>query len=145
MKRIFFFIVVTTLTFHANAQENVVTWFTSFNEKTSEIEIQANIEEGWHIYSQFVASDLGPIPTTFTFENNSGFTLIGNILEPKAIHKYDPTFDASLDYFEKQVTFKQKIKTTQTTNLNGVILYMACNDVRCIPPTDEKFTIQITK
>lgn len=132
-------------TFLAHSQEDVVSFTTKYNTKTSEIEITANLLEGWHIYSQHVASDLGPVPTAFSFENNNLFSLVGNVIEPESIHKYDPTFETSLDYFENEVTFKQKIKTIQTTNLNGVITYMACNEIRCIPPSDQKFTITITK
>jgi hypothetical protein len=145
MKRILFFYAALSLTFIANTQEDVVSWSTNYNAKTSEIEMKANLSQGWHIYSQIVVSDIGPVPTMFSFENNVSFSLIGNVIEPQALHQYDPTFETSLDYFENEVTFKQKINLYQTTNLNGVITYMACNQVRCIPPSDEKFTIKITK
>lgn len=145
MKRILFFYAVLMFTFLANAQEEVVSFTTKYNVKTSEIEITANLLDGWHIYSQHIGSDLGPVPTAFSFEKNNSLSLIGNVNEPKAIHQYDPTFETSVDYFENEVTFKQKINTIQTTNLNGVITYMACNEIRCIPPSDKKFTIKIIK
>ena len=145
MKRILFFHLVLMLSFFANAQEEVVSWTTNYNAETSEIEIKANLSDGWHIYSQYVEADFGPIPTSISFEKNQSFTLIGDVEEPQAINQFDPNFETSLDFFENEVTFKQKIETIQTSVLNGTITYMACNEVRCIPPSDEKFTIKITK
>ena len=145
MKRILFFFTVLSLTLFANSQEEVVSWTTNYNVITSEIEIKANLSDGWHIYSQGVETDFGPIPTSFLFEKNAFLNLIGEVIEPQAINQFDPTFETSLDFFEQEVTFKQKIETTQSTILNGTITFMACNEVRCIPPSDEKFTIKITK
>lgn len=145
MKRILFFHVFFLLSFFALSQEKVVSWSTKYNSKTSEIEIKANLKSGWHIYSQFVTDDLGPVPTNFLFEKNSNILLIDSVIEPKAIHELDPNFETKVDFFEDEVTFKQKIKTIQPTILSGVITYMACNESQCIPPTEEKFTIKITK
>ena len=107
--------------------------------------MKAEVSDGWHIYSQFVSADLGPIPTSFSFEKSTAFSLIGDVHEPKAMHQIDPNFETAVEYFKNEVTFKQKIKTIQSSNLNGTITFMACNEVRCIPPSDEKFTIKITK
>jgi thiol:disulfide interchange protein DsbD len=145
MKRIFFFYLITAISLLANAQEDVVTWTTNFNSKTSELEIHANLSPGWHIFSQYLDDDLGPVATNFLFEKNSNYLLIDSVSEPKAIHKLDPNFETQVYFFEEQVIFKQKIKAIQPTILSGIVTYMACNEFQCIPPTDEKFTITITK
>ena len=145
MKRILFFSVVVFLASFANSQDDVVTWSTNYNANNSEVEIKATLAKGWHLYSQQVTEVFGPVPTSFSFDNNSACILVGEMKEPKAIHEFDPNFETSLDYFEDEVIFTHKIKTTQSTDLIGEITYMACNEVRCIPPSVEKFSIKITK
>src|SRR5687768_10766552 len=40
----------------------------------------ASLEEGWHIYSQFIGKD-GPLPTTVTFIHSDDYALIGKVRE----------------------------------------------------------------
>ncbi len=146
MKRILFFYLILLFSFSVKAQEEeAVTWTTNYNPKTAEIEVNANILDGWHIFSQFVKDEIGPVPTQFSFEGHPALRLIGKVDEPEAIHQYDPIFEASVDYFENNVTFKQKISTTQSIYLKGNITFMACNEFQCMPPVDKKITIKITK
>ena len=89
-----------------------VKWSTSV-EKVSETEydlvIQANIETGWHLYSQNVPDD-GPIPTTFIFESTPDFELVGSTSEEEGHTVNDPVFEMEIKYFENDATFKQRIK-----------------------------------
>ena len=59
-----------------------VTWSFS-SEKVSDTEYDliftADIDPEWAVYSQFIGDD-GPIPTTFTFEENKSFQLIESVL-----------------------------------------------------------------
>ena len=60
-----------------------VTWsysYESINEKEGNLIFKAVIDNGWHVYSQFIAEG-GPIPTTFTFNKNKAFDLLGKISE----------------------------------------------------------------
>ena len=145
MKRIFFFYIVLSFSFLAKAQEDIVVWNTNYNAKTSEIEISATLLDGWHIFSQFIEEEIGPVPTQFTFDENAELILIGKVNEPEATHQYDPNFEASLDFFVNEVKFTQKINAANNTNLKGTITYMACNEFQCIPPSDKTITIKITK
>lgn len=145
MKRILFFYLILLFSFSLKAQEEAVTWTTNYNPKTAEIEINADLLDGWHIFSQFVKDEIGPVPTQFSFEDHPAIHLIGKVDEPQAIHQYDPIFETSVDYFENKVTFKQKINTTQSIHLKGNITFMACNEFECMPPMDKKITIKITK
>jgi hypothetical protein len=70
--------------------------------------IRDTIDSGWYIYSQTV-SDGGPIKTSFTFKPAKSFSLVGKPIEPKPITKFEKTFDMNVSYFEKTVTFQQKI------------------------------------
>ena len=98
----------------------------------------ASIAEGWHLYSQFISNDIGPIPTSFNFTENEFVSISGKVSEPKAIQEYDENFEATLDFFKEKVTFTQKALAKQTT-----VEYMVCNETMCLPPIDQKFTVEI--
>lgn len=141
-------LLLILLTLGAKAQiENPVKWSYSF-EKLSENEanilIKANIDKGWHLYSQFI-EDGGPIPTSFKFTPKADFTLIGKVSEsPKAVSAYDPNFGMQISWHQTQVTFTQKVKLKNPkTTISGVLEFMVCNDQKCLPPTEEEFSVSI--
>lgn len=121
-----------------------IQWTYSYNSELKSIEIQAVIADGWHLYSQHVDNEIGPVPTSFSFENNDQIKLIGKVTEPAPIQKYDENFEAMLDFFEGKVIFSQRLSVKESTILKGVVTYMLCNDTMCLPPVDEEFTIEIT-
>lgn len=121
-----------------------VEWSYNFNSSTKVIEMKAQMADGWHLYSQHVANDIGPVPTTFNFEPSSSCKLIGKVDEPKPIQEYDENFEALLDYFEGEVIFSQRVSLKKNTSLYGTVIYMACNATQCLPPVDERFIIELT-
>src|ERR1044072_3001523 len=55
--------------------------------------ITASLEDGWHIYSQFIEEG-GPLPTTFKFQPTNDYVLVDKVKEEsKPIQTYDRTFD----------------------------------------------------
>lgn len=144
MKRIFLFLVTFITALSVRAQE-VVNWNFSFNSKTNQIEMTATIQDGWHLYSQFIENTVGPVPTTFTFKSSNDLQLVGAVVEPKAIQKYDETFEATLDFFETKVVFVQQVKANKDTVLEGTVTFMVCNETTCLPPVDKQFEITIPK
>jgi thiol:disulfide interchange protein DsbD len=122
-----------------------IQWDYSYNAQLNAIEIQATLADGWHLYSQHVANEIGPVPTSFVFEPNDAVKFIGKVNEPQPIQKYDENFEAMLDFFEGKVLFTQRLSVKQNTIITGTLTYMLCNDVMCLPPVDEKFKITITK
>lgn len=123
--------------------QDEVDWDFSFNSEESAIEIHAKIQDGWHLYSQEIDNDLGPIPTLFEYTTNENFKLIGQTNEPTPIKEYDENFEGELNFFKHEVLFSQKIENLSATSINGVVTYMVCNDVMCMPPVDLEFTIII--
>ncbi|MDP4999904.1 MAG: protein-disulfide reductase DsbD family protein [Saprospiraceae bacterium] len=107
---------------------------------------KATIDEGWVVYSQYLPSDEGPIPTSFVYEEGSHFSLIGpNEESGNKKESYDKFFDMSLIKFSGEGIFSQKVKVTDPTQpIKGYVEYMTCNDERCLPPTEEAFEIVIT-
>ncbi|MGI9532725.1 cytochrome c biogenesis protein CcdA [Lutimonas sp.] len=125
-----------------NAQiHNPVTWDTSVEriaEEEFNLVITAEIEQGWHLYSQKVP-DGGPIPTTITIDtDNSAYELLGSPEEGKGHEEYDNVFDMDIKYFETKAIFKQKIKllNSNTIDIKGVLEFMVCDDTNCLPPTE---------
>ncbi len=138
MKKIFFLLLTFfTVNIYAQIQDPVEWSFSTetFSSDSYNLIITANIEKGWHVYSQFVSED-GPIPTSFIFNQTDGFNLIDGVLEGNAITKFDPMFDMELSYFENKATFKQTIKVDNDTLslVTGELEYMVCNATMCLPP-----------
>lgn len=133
--------VLFSLAIHAQSK---ITWDYSFNKETKTIEIKANLAEGWHLYSQHIANDVGPVPTSFTFQENKSVKFLGKVSEPEAIQEYDENFEAMLDFFEDEVVFRQRVAVKKETTVQGTVTFMMCNKTQCLPPVDEKFTVQIT-
>jgi DsbC/DsbD-like thiol-disulfide interchange protein len=105
--------------------------------------IKATIDEGWHIYSQNMA-DGGPVKTTFSFADSKTYKPVGKTIEPKAIVKFEKSFDMDVSYFEKSVIFQQKVKLTGANAIvKGTLEYMVCDDSQCLPPETVEFSIPI--
>jgi DsbC/DsbD-like thiol-disulfide interchange protein len=106
--------------------------------------IRATIDNGWHIYSQNLA-DGGPVRTTFTFPAGKRYSLVGKIIEPKPVTKYEKAFGMNVSYFEHSVVFQQKIKLTSggPVTVKGSLEYMTCNDEKCLPPDNVEFAVAI--
>ncbi|MFA4868744.1 MAG: protein-disulfide reductase DsbD domain-containing protein [Pedobacter sp.] len=116
-------------------------------KKTSKTEatlyFKATIDEGWHIYSQNMA-DGGPVKTSFTFASSKAYKPVGKTTEPKAIVKFEKSFDMNVSYFEKTAVFQQKVKLTGANAIvKGTLEYMVCDDAQCLPPETVDFSISV--
>jgi thiol:disulfide interchange protein DsbD len=149
MKKVLFFIFTFLAFANGFAQiVNPVKW-TSKVEKLSDTEfnlvMEGKIDDEWHVYSQFTPDD-GPIPATFKFKDAKGnFELIGKTKESPYKKQYNDIFEVDEYYFEKNVTFTQKIKVINP-NLISVkvkIDYQVCKEV-CINQ-DYTFTFSLPK
>ena len=118
---------------------NPVSWSTKVvnnQDGTFNLEMKAKIDKGWHLYSQNLPSDDGPIATEFTFKKNANYELIGKVKEPKALTEYDPNFDMDLNFFKESVTFIQQVKPKNPGDINIVAeaYFMVCDAEKCLPP-----------
>jgi thiol:disulfide interchange protein DsbD len=136
---LFFLLLITTSVF---SQEKVI-WSNVYNQKSKTIEMTATIVEGWHLYSQIKSEEIGPVPTSFAFTSNELVTLTGSVSEPKPYQEFDPNFETTLNFFKDKVTFSQKAVASQTTTQEIIISFMVCNSIMCMPPIDQKFTVEI--
>mgnify|MGYP001952546125 CR=1 FL=1 len=140
MRQLLFLILILCTSLGFSQMYNPVKWKTQV-EKISDSEYNlisiATIEEGSHLYAQNIQEG-GPIPTEFTYHNdNNDYTLIGNTSEEEGITVNDAVFEMEIKYFENTAVFKQKVKLSKTADqITGSVLFMACDDEKCTPPTD---------
>lgn len=141
-------ILALTLGFNTFSQIlEPVEWLTSV-EKVSETEYEliatAKIDKGWHLYSQNVPEG-GPIPTTFTFQDNQDYELIQTVLEEEGHTINDPVFNMRIKFFENKVVFKQRLKVLnrELSLVKGEVEFMVCDDTRCLPPTQVDLVFNI--
>ncbi|UBZ06972.1 thioredoxin family protein [Salegentibacter mishustinae] len=107
----------------------------------------ANLEDGWHLYSQKEADiDIAPIATTFSYNNaEENFELIGETTEPDIEPIYDKVFEADITYFEDEAVFRQQIKVQPESDpeIIAEIYFSVCDDEKCLPPETERFSISL--
>ena len=103
----------------------------------AELVFSATIDDGWHVYSTGLGND-GPISATFNAVKMDGVQTIGKLqARGRELKQFDKLFDMELRYFEKSVTFVQKIKFTKPTyDIDCYVEYGACNDQACMPPSE---------
>ncbi len=110
---------------------------------TADISIQANIDEGWHLYGLNLPKD-GPHPTSVVFESIENATKVGDLKAPSKLQKqFDANFNMELNWYTDNAVFIQKIKFTDASNVKviGYVEFMACNDQSCLPPNKKPFTL----
>ena len=115
------------------------------NDCEAELIFKAKIDKGFHVYSQFLDGNDGPVATTFNFEKSSDYNLVGKVIEGKPIEEYDPNFEMKLKFFANEASFKQKIKITnlKTFTVKGYLNFMVCDDTKCLPPEDVDFDFKM--
>ena len=151
MKKLLYIIslfFVFTATLKAQIHEPVK-WKTSV-EKVSDsvfdLVVKANIDEGWHLYSQNVP-DGGPIPTSFSFKDiENQLELVGETIEGKGHEVFDNVFNMNIKFFENEAIFKQRIKvlTKEKITIEESLEFMVCDDTNCLPPTEVAITFEVS-
>src|SRR5690606_34057545 len=106
MRTLFFLLLVPFL---LNAQVlTPVKWTTEtkdLGDHEYEVLLHAEIDNGWHMYSQQHPRDGIGVPATITFEDNPDVQLIGKTQEiGKLLDKYSELFQQQEKYYENKLT-----------------------------------------
>jgi len=149
MKKNILFLVLLFSFFHLFAQnqlETPVHWefkTEKINDSVAELQFVATIKDKWHLYSQHHAGM--EIPLTFEFITSKNYKRLGKVWEPPAKVFYDVQFDDTSLYFDKKVTFKQKIQifSNQPFEVRGELSGQACIDGRCVA-IDREFAFSVS-
>ncbi|HET9823709.1 MAG TPA: protein-disulfide reductase DsbD domain-containing protein [Chitinophagaceae bacterium] len=153
MKKVFTLFPLLFVMWAVHAQnlygQGPVSWnFTSkkVSDKTFEVHLTANIQPGWHLYSQDQPSDAIAIPTSVRINNNPLLKLDGKVKEVGIMEKYkDKILGISAHQYSEKVDFVQmvKIKSNAKTNVSGSVAFQTCDDKKCLPVKTVNFNIAL--
>lgn len=126
------------------AQEDPVKWTfktVKINDSVAELQFKADIQQSWHLYSQYTKGI--ELPIVFNFDKSTQYKRIGKVTEPKAIEETEEMFGTS-KFFNNQVTFKQRVKVLDNKpfTIKGKLEGQACKDGRCTQ-VEKKFAFDI--
>ena len=145
MVAIIAFFLVGTAPAKASGQmpEDVVRW-TGSGPATAKagghiiIELNVEIEDGWHIYS---ISQLpgGPTTSVISFPGKQVFQRDGAMQPPTPNKSFDPNFNMETETYEGKINFKipVSIKDNAPSGNQKIaidVLYQTCNESICLPP-----------
>ena len=140
--------IITLLPLSAQETEPV-SWtyeLTKLNSLEYEISLNAEIIDGWKLYSQFSPEE-GSVATSFKFLNNDNNYFADEIFnEDPYIIGYDNVFKMDLFYFEGKANFNQSLRLNNK-DVNQVkieVEYSSCDDELCIF-RNETFNIVLDK
>lgn len=130
-------------------QLSPVSWtFSSkkISDNVYEVQLVANIQNGWHLYSQNQPGNAIAQPTSFDFNKNPLLAFDGKVKEIGKLEKYkDEKLDIAANQYSQKVTFVQKVKLKGKvkTNVSGKLEYQTCDDKKCLPPKTVNFSIAL--
>jgi thiol:disulfide interchange protein DsbD len=152
MKNVFrgFAVLIAVLFFHASfAQvETPVKWKLS-SVKVSDCEYDlvfaGTIDEHWHVYSLNQKGDDGPVPSSIKLDKSADYEAVGKPTEGKPVRIFDKVFEMEVLYFEKSLTFKQRVrlKTDKEITVKGSYEYETCTDEKCTFPPATPFDFKL--
>lgn len=131
-----------------HAQTNIIVWkgdAKPIEKDLYRVELEAQIQPGWHLYDMGPYDDNGPYPTAFVFTLGEGAELVGEVKmaeQPKRV--YDEMFGMEIGYFENKAVFTQDIRLNGAgATVEAYVEYMGCNDMNCIPLSDTTFVFTL--
>src|SRR5210317_187019 len=140
--------IITLLPLSAQETEPV-SWsyeLTKLNSLEYQISFNAEIIDGWKLYSQFSPEE-GSVATSFEFLDNDNNYFADEIFnEDPYIIGYDNVFKMDLYYFEGKANFNQSIKLNNkdVNQIKIEVEYSSCDDELCIF-RNETFNIVLDK
>ena len=111
-----------------------------------EINIDANMENQWWIYSVHKVVD-GPLPTKITVDG-SAIKNIGVVNEPEPLEKFDPGFEITSFYHSGNTNFSIPIKLKNNLKPGNYdlvlsVFFQVCNERLCYPPITKSDTLTL--
>ncbi|UCD38680.1 MAG: thioredoxin family protein [Fidelibacterota bacterium] len=144
--------IMVTVPLQGQFLSNVVSSKISLDRTTArpgeQIVLQAeiDIEPGWHIYSSDL-SGLGPVPTHFELDDSAMIAVFGPFQEPQSKRVWDEGFQIEVGWHSGKFTVSQALVLadlpTGLVTLTGHFVYMACTETHCLPPTYQRFSLNL--
>ena len=124
--------------------ETPVTWTfaTEVSGDSTFAVFRAAIDDGWSVYSQYLESDEGPVATEIVYATDGDARVLGpgrEAGERKA--GFDELFGMNVVKFAHDYTIRVPVDLSDGEPLTGYLVFMTCDDTKCLPPTDVDFAI----
>lgn len=100
------------------------------------LEFEADIPQGWYMYSNDFSEEVGPMVTEFNFVPSEAYELQGEVVPVGRQKKYDELWGGEYTYFTGTAHFRQEVLSTGDEPVfEGSISYQICSDEtgQCIP------------
>ena len=154
MKSMFAFVawLFVSLTATAQIRKDPTSWSVKVDKQSAKVgdvinvRIQATIADGWHMYSNDLNPDIGPVPTSFKFAKSDAYTLVGKPVPVGVDEVYEEVWGAKVRQFANKAAFIQKVKLLKPdATFTGTAEYQVCStkDGVCLPPTETEFSTEI--
>jgi len=150
MKNFILYILLSAL-LSSQSAENPVSISATVNSpvragEVIEIEILAEMDKEWHIYSIYDVSD-GPLPTEISISGPAVGT-VAPVREPKPLYVFDPGFETDTYYHEgdTEFIFPVRLKRNVQPGEHSIVVevyYMVCNARLCYPPLTVTDTVRV--
>jgi thiol:disulfide interchange protein len=136
------FALAGNLSLAQGIQKDKAHWIYTFSKsevkkgETVDLVFTAVLDNDWYIYSSDFDPDLGPMLTTFTFEKNKSFEVVGKLKPQNPKQKFEEVWGGNVRYFDKKAVFKQTIKILEDNPvIKGSSEYQTCSHTSglCIP------------
>jgi len=130
----------------AQLQTNKARWTYTFSKneikkgETVDLIFTAILEKDWYLYSSDFDPDLGPMLTSFAFEKNKSFELVGKLKPQNPKQKYEEVWQGNVRYFDDKAVFKQTVKILDKNPvIKGTSEYQTCRHTNgiCVPGSDD--------
>ncbi|MDO8500319.1 MAG: protein-disulfide reductase DsbD family protein [Gemmatimonadaceae bacterium] len=111
-----------------------------------DVEIQAAIVDGWHIYSLTQATG-GLTPMTVKVAPSPPYSLAGPVTGPQAVKARDPNFNIETETYSGEAIFRVPVKLMSASTISVPPLEIrvrsqACSDRLCLPARTTTLTLQ---
>ena len=113
----------------------------------TDLVFHASVEPCWHIYSQHLENDMGPLPTYFELTLPDGVVWDQVVTECEPLTEYDPNFMMDLNFFEEEVYWVAHLDLAEANpadSISGFLSFMVCDSARCLPPEDIDFKVALS-
>jgi len=148
---VFSILLLATMSGHAQRDLHPISWQYSARkvaDKTYEVHLTAQLQSGWHAYSQKQPEDAVAHPTNIKFRPNPLVGLMGKIKEVGDMEKWkDETTGIQANQYADKVDFVQivKVKGNVKTSVSGSLTYQVCTNEMCLPPQTDDFVVQLSE
>jgi Disulphide bond corrector protein DsbC len=154
MKKIFTLIAIG-FTYFAQAQTaktnseaveelDPVTWKAALDhiDDADYILVTANIEKGWHIFTNNPGGDGFAIPTTIKLVSSTDTVNITDRMANVKPTQHNFEGMGLMNFFEGKVVYKILMPSNKERHWKLLITYQCCNDKMCLPPADVEMMVK---